>query len=312
MPLLSRPVVGEPVRAAGQSFGMALPWEERDMNQVISQVVVGFDGSADARRALAWGIEESVSRRAALRVLISRGNRLVPNPGTRGWLAAFAEDWAGQARETLRHVGAPADVVEVTDGLPAQVLVERSDPSTLVVLGSHGHGRIAGSWLGSVSQHVARQAAGPVVVVRPAANPGSTRTVVGVDGSGGSEGALDFAFERASRTGTALFVLYGWRPAASLRMALGGPVSDRTAEETLDAERLLGESVAGLAEKYPGVEVYREAVPVPAARVLADASHNAALLVVGSRGRGAFTGMLLGSVSQAVLHDAACPVAVVR
>jgi nucleotide-binding universal stress UspA family protein len=70
--------------------------------------------------------------------------------------------------------------------------------------------------------------------------------------------------------------------------------------------------VAGLADTWPALEVETEAIPVPPSRCLADASQAASLVVVGSRGRGAFTGMLLGSVSQSVLHTAQCPVAVVR
>lgn len=285
----------------------------------ISTVLVGFDGSADAQRALDWGITEAAERKAVLRVVISRGSRLSAYPRPMDEVtSALTAKWVGQAEETLRQAGLPVDLVEVVDGAPAEVLVNGSDPSTVVVLGSQGYGRISGPYMGSVSQHVARYAAGPVVVVRPAANPGSTRIVVGVDGSGGSEDALEFAFERASRTGAALFVIYGWRSHAGTVVGMGGAapfgvaVPVTVAEETTSAELLLAESVAGLSEKYPEVQVYREAIPVPAARVLADASQNAAMVVVGSRGRGAWAGLLLGSVSQAVLHHAECPVAIVR
>jgi len=289
------------------------------MAHEISKVLVGFDGSADAQRALDWGIAEATQRKAALHVVVSQGARLSSYPRPIDEVvAARTATWVEQAQETLRQAGLPTDLVEVEDGPPAEVLVNGSDTSTLVVLGSQGYGRISGPYLGSVSQHVTRYAPGPVVVVRPAANPGSTRIVVGVDGSGGSEDALEFAFERASRTGAALFVLYGWRSQAALAMGMGGTVPFGAtvpvdvAEEAASADVLLAESVAGMAEKYPDVEVYREAIPVPAARALADASQNAAMVVVGSRGRGAWAGLLLGSVSQAVLHHAECPVAIVR
>jgi nucleotide-binding universal stress UspA family protein len=293
--------------------------EALEMAQGISTVLVGFDGSADAQRALDWGITEAADRKAALRVVISRGARLssYPRPMDEVTAAVIAQ-WVDQAEETLRKAGLPADLVEVVDGPPAEVVVNGSDPSTIVVLGSQGYGRISGPYMGSVSQHAARYAAGPVVVVRPATNPGSTRIVVGVDGSGGSEDALEFAFDRASRTGAALFVVYGWRSHAGTAMNMGGAppfgvvVPVTVADETAGAELLLSESIAGLSEKYPEVEVFREAIPVPAARVLADASQNAAMVVVGSRGRGAWAGLLLGSVSQAVLHHAECPVAIVR
>ena len=288
------------------------------MTHGIGKVLVAFDGSADAHQALAWGIEEATGRHAPLHVVIAQGDRLSSYPRPRDWVAAVTAEWVDQAQEILKQADLPTELVEVIDGSPAEVLVRASDPSTLVVLGSHGYGRISGPYLGSVSQHVARYAAGPVVVVRPAANPGSTRIVVGVDGSGGSENALEFAFERASRNDVSLFVLYGWRSSAALTMGWGGTVpfgatvSVDVAEEAAAAELLLAETVAGLSEKYPDVEVYREAIPLSAARALADASQNAAMVVVGSRGRGAFAGLLLGSVSQAVLHHAECPVAIVR
>jgi nucleotide-binding universal stress UspA family protein len=289
------------------------------MAHEVTKVLVGFDGSADAQRALEWGIAEAADRRAVLHVVVSQGPRLSSYPRPLDEVvAARTAMWVDQAQATLAQAGLPAGLVEVVDTPPAEVLVNRSDARTLVVLGSQGYGRISGPYQGSVSQHVARYAVGPVVVVRPAASPTSTRIVVGVDGSGGSEDALEFGFERASRTGAALFVIYGWRSQAALAMGMGGTVPFGAtvpvdvAEESAGAEVLLAESVAGLAEKYPDVEVHREAIPVPAARALADASQNAAMIVVGSRGRGAWSGLLLGSVSQAVLHHAECPVAIVR
>ena len=78
------------------------------------------------------------------------------------------------------------------------------------------------------------------------------------------------------------------------------------------SERLLAESVAGTRAAHPGVTLFQEAIPVRPAQVLVDASARASLVVTGSRGRGAFAGMLLGSVSHEVLHRARCPVAVVR
>jgi nucleotide-binding universal stress UspA family protein len=293
--------------------------ERVEMAHEISKILVGFDGSADAQRALEWGIAEAAERKAALQVVISQGPRLSSYPrAIDEVVAARTAKWVAEAQDILRLADLATDLVEVADGPPAEVLVNGSDTSTLVVLGSQGHGRISGPYMGSVSQHVARYAPGPVVVTRPAANPGSTRIVVGVDGSGGSEDALRFAFERASRTGAALFVVYGWRSQAARAMGMAGTAQfgvilpGTAAEEAAAAELLLAESVAGLSEKYPDVQVYREAIPVPPARALADASQNAAMVVVGSRGRGAWAGLLLGSVSQAVLHHAECPVAIVR
>lgn len=139
------------------------------------------------------------------------------------------------------------------------------------------------------------------------------RVVVGIDGSPGSTAALEFAAEHASRTAAALTVIFAWPTLSHGRAALmGAPFENHFAEEMNSAERVLSEAVAGLGERYPDVEIDTEAIPVAPSRCLVDASEAASLLVVGSRGRGAFTGMLLGSTSQAVLHHGKCSVAVVR
>lgn len=285
---------------------------------MIAKVLVGFDGSPDAHDALAWGVNEANSRGVPLRVVVARSGRLGRSRRGQDWLSAVHEEWARQAQELVETAGMPSQVVEVADGAASEVLLQRSDQSTLVVLGGQGSGRVSGVRLGSVSQHVTRHAPGPVIVVRPTANPRSTRIVVGVDGSGGSEDALEFAFEQAQRRQLALFVLHAWRPSVASTMAWSGAAPFGAlapmdlSEEARDAEILLAETVAGLSETYPGVQVDREVLPLAPARALADATVSAALVVVGSRGRGAFAGLLLGSVSQSLLHRALCPVAVVR
>jgi nucleotide-binding universal stress UspA family protein len=160
--------------------------------------------------------------------------------------------------------------------------------------------------LGSVSQHVTRHASCPVVVVRAPYHPDAERVVVGVDGSTGSRKALEFAFDHASRSGAPVTAIHAWRDGAR------GDAREGLVEEIRAAERILAEALAGFADQYPDVKVTTEAVPVVPQRVLADASQAASLVVVGSRGLGAFAGLLLGSVSQSVLHHAQCPVAVVR
>lgn len=89
-------------------------------------------------------------------------------------------------------------------------------------------------------------------------------------------------------------------------------VSPDVAEEMDAAERLLAEAVAGLREEHPDLLVELQPMPVPPVRALTDASATASLVVVGTRGRGGFMGLLLGSVSSGVLQHAQCPVAVLR
>jgi nucleotide-binding universal stress UspA family protein len=212
----------------------------------------------------------------------------------------------------VKESGAPSTSVDVVSTPPTAALIDASARGSLLVIGARGHTVLSGVLLGSVSQHLARHAACPVVVVRQPHDP-QPRVVVGVDGSQGSQDALDFAAAQAVRTGSSLSVVNAWRSFARGRGAVMGPPLERRYGAELEAsERLLAESVAGLADTWPDLEVETEAIPVPPSRCLADASQAASLVVVGSRGRGAFTGMLLGSVSQSVLHTAQCPVAVVR
>jgi len=216
-----------------------------------------------------------------------------------------------EAEQMLARSLVTERTVEVRRGLPSAVLVRASGPTALTVVGSHGHARPSGVLLGSVSQHVARHAAGPVVVVREPVNPRAERIVVGMDGSAASTHALEFACAEAASTGRPVSALYGRRP-ADVRRSTPQAASPGGTGGTWPLERWMSQALADVREKFPNVRLHGEAVEVAAARALADASTAAALVVVGSRGRGAFAELLLGSVAQAVLQHAQCPVAVVH
>lgn len=139
--------------------------------------------------------------------------------------------------------------------------------------------------------------------------------VVGVDDSDGAKEALRFALEEARRRQATLRVVHSWqfgnlgvRGIEGFSSALGADLGDlrHAAELALDA------TLAGVVGDSNGVPIERRVVEGAPARVLVDESRNADLLIVGSRGHGGFTGLLLGSVSQQVAHHAACPVVIVR
>jgi nucleotide-binding universal stress UspA family protein len=135
--------------------------------------------------------------------------------------------------------------------------------------------------------------------------------VVGVDGSSASVSAVDHAFDQASRLGLPLVAVHAWEmPALFVPVP---PWLPEEVEEIRVAEKaVLSESLAGHMERYPDVNVTSMVHRGGPAHVILAASEDAELLVVGSRGLGGFRGLLLGSVSQAVLHHATCPVVVVR
>lgn len=209
---------------------------------------------------------------------------------------------------------APELAVEthVVTGPPARAVLAEAGNACLVVLGSRGLGGFTGLLLGSVGVQVAAHAPCPVVVVRPAVSTpaarSSGRVVVGVDGSEASERALEFAFEAAVRRSQGVTVVRAWQAPMPVHPSLLIPLATLREGEHL----LLLTSLATVRQRFPDVDVTIALVNDHPAHALAVESDGAELLVVGSRGLGGFAGLLLGSVSQAALRHARCPVAVVR
>jgi nucleotide-binding universal stress UspA family protein len=165
--------------------------------------------------------------------------------------------------------------------------------------------------VGSTAAALAAHAHSPTVVVR-----GTTTTdgpvVVGVDGSPAGEAAIGFAFEAASLRDAPLTAVLSWPDSLLEGRVQSTLFTTAEAEIVQEQERVLAERLAGWQEKYPDVPVERVVVRDRAAHALLRIAEHARLLVVGSRGHGGFTGLLLGSTSQALVHHAPCPVAVVR
>lgn len=136
-----------------------------------------------------------------------------------------------------------------------------------------------------------------------------TDIVVGADGSPSSKAALRWALRQARQTGARVQAVTAWEFPAYYGMGAVVPYEDFAA----NAGKILSESVQEALEgDQPDVPVLESVVAGHPAQVLIDLSAHAALLVVGSRGHGAFTGTLLGSVSQHCAQHAHCPVVVVR
>ncbi len=230
----------------------------------------------------------------------------------RGVGSPLAEDGARLARTTD---GAPRPEHvhrAVRVGSPTDSLLRASAEADLLVVGSHGRGSVGAALLGSVASGVSAQAACPVVVHRdPEASPGSCGpVVVGVDGSRAAASAIPLAAATAERSGARLIAVAAWAPRTLSGTGHGSLDDERSATLALEA---VGASVAaavGGARLSPDLEV--RAVRGPADDVLVTEGARASLVVVGARGRGFVRASLLGSVSQAVLHRASCPVAVVR
>jgi nucleotide-binding universal stress UspA family protein len=201
---------------------------------------------------------------------------------------------------------------QVTAGYPIPMLEVESRRAQLLVLGHRGLGGVSGLLLGSVTVALAACAACPVVVVRGAqpldASP-QLPVVVGVDGTPNSEAAIAFAFGAADARRAPLVAVHTWWN------SVVDPAMDSLLDwDVIEAEEgeVLAERLAGWGEKYPDVLVQRLVARDRPAHRLLEQARGAQMLIVGSRGRGTFSGLVLGSVSHALLHHAPCPVVIVR
>jgi nucleotide-binding universal stress UspA family protein len=280
-------------------------------------VVVGVDGSESALEASRWAAREAGRRGVGLRVVqafcwpqshhvggVGRGQQSV--------LRRMAEEQLSAAAAAAAEAAAGGSVeTALVEGTPVAVLVAESRVAQLVVVGSRGLGGFSGLLLGSVAVGLAAHAAVPVAVVRGSGADAAADgpVVVGVDGSPIGEAALAAAYEAAAARRVPLVAVHTWWDVL-LDPSFGPLVEWDVIED--EAHRVLGERLAGWAEKYPEVEVRRVVERDKPAHALLEQAAGAQLVVVGSRGRGGLAGMLLGSVSHSLLHHSPCPVLVVR
>ncbi|QYC40243.1 Universal stress protein [Nonomuraea coxensis DSM 45129] len=268
-------------------------------------VVVGYDQSWSSGRALRWGAAEAAARGLPLTVCHAWDwpyhewpGELVPldlvrRPAQR--LARSAAAWVGR-----HYAGVPVNTL--TDrGSPATVLAELSAEAALIVVGTRGHGVLGGLVAGSTSTAVAIRAACPVIVMRDQREAdGAGEVLVGFDGSRASAAALGFAAQEAQRLDAPLTALIA-----------GGRGHD-AGEPGPETAGFAWEELGFWQRLYPELRGDVEVTGAQARPALLDRAREARLLVVGARGLGEVRGLLLGSISQAMVHHAPCPVAVVH
>ena len=284
-------------------------------------IVVAVDGSPASNAAAIWAAREAAMRKIPLTVVHAVTTPTatwppVPYPES---LAVRLED---DGKKAIMHAikiaeeALPADRKvainrELVYSSPAPALIKLSDEAEMIVVGTAGRGLLATGVLGSVSATVVRHAHCPVAVVHgdvpDLPDTHNAPVLLGIDGSPASELATAIAFDEASRRGVDLMALHAWSDIEISEL----PESDWSSLEA-EAHRNLAENLAGWQERYPDVTVHRLVVRDRPARQLAEKSQTAQLLVVGSHGRGGLAGMLLGSVSNAVLHSVRIPVIVAR
>ncbi|GAA5103166.1 universal stress protein [Haloechinothrix salitolerans] len=283
-------------------------------------VVVGVDGSEPALRAVRWAAREAAGHGVGLRVVHAigvpeffPGGAISPSTELFHLLEQDSENVLRDAESAAAEAAPGIEVsAESTTDPPVIALIEASSSARSIVLGESGRGTFTGVLLGSTTITLAAHAHCPVIAVRGDVDRADAPVVVGVDGSELSEHALGCAFEQAAYRGVRLVAMHAYTDSdakavfSETRMAHDWEPLDQA------EERVLAERLAGWTERYPDVTVERDLVRSKPRERLLEWSESACLVVVGSRGRGGFSGLLLGSTSQALLHHARCPVLVVR
>lgn len=275
-----------------------------------ADVVVGVDGSAQSRHALRWAAAEAARRGSRLRIVHAYRpplliREIAAGTGLDAAALAQAQRVVADCVEEAR-TAAPQTIVTGTTACchAVPLLLENAGPAALLVVGSHGHGGVAGLALGSTGLDVVTRASGPVVVVRGSVVGRGASVVVGTDGSAHADVAVGTAFDAAAACGCALLAVHSFHGAAAPAIGDERPF--------VDADAALRGWLAPWRDKYPDVPVETVTTQGAAASVLVALSSAARLVVVGTRGRGGFAGLLLGSVGHRLIQHAHCPVLVAR
>jgi nucleotide-binding universal stress UspA family protein len=304
--------------------------EHTPVDSATDVIVAGIDGSPAARIAADWAAFDAQRRGATLRLVHAvlaepiggYPEPILVGPKVSAAMRSRAQTLLQNTAELLAH-GHPGLRIETMqrDGAPVKVLLDQSRRATVAtVVGADGAGRLAGAFFGSVTARLAAHGHGCIVIARPGpADPAGQPGVVavGVDGSVHSQAAIGFAYEEAALRGATLLAVHTWND-TPLDHALGNYPLEINRTGIDDQEhRLLETELAGWEQKYPDVPVRMRVLrgrPAPSLLRYATTTGNqpTQLLVVGSRGRGGFTGLLLGSTSQAVMIHAGCSVAIVH
>lgn len=269
-----------------------------------------------ARTALRWAAAQASRRHAELLVVHTYEWRVI---GARAQIGGpFEEDARADAEALVAAMVTEAKSLapglavrgEAVIGSASSVLIGASETAALVVVGSRGQGGFASLMLGSVSQQLSTHARGPIAIVRGRMNIHGGPVVVGADGSEPSHEAVAIAFEEAAARHVGLVAVRVYAPATPLWSAYTVPYVEDREERRLAEHGALLEELSPWTEKYPGLPVEANLVDGNPAEVLVGLSTKAQLVVLGSRGRGGFAGVLFGSVGLQVVHHADCPVLV--
>ncbi|MFF2572634.1 universal stress protein [Streptomyces sp. NPDC058084] len=284
------------------------------------EIVAGVDGSPESLAAADWAAREALHRGLPLRLVHAwrwepLDLPLLQDP-TEQQQAARGVLREAESAVAERHPELPLSA-EVLGDTPVAALLDTTKHAELLVIGSRGHGAVAGFLLGSYGQQIIADAEVPVVAVRSrdgeAAEPPAGQILVGQHGTPeDSAAALGFAFGAAAARGAGVQAVRAWSLPPLFAYSPGSlRLADEAGGLVPYEEKALREALAPWRERYPDVPVTEHVELGSAGQVLLSRSGAAQLLVVGRRARRGALGARIGSVAHAALHLAPCPVAVV-
>ncbi|EXU67851.1 universal stress protein UspA [Streptomyces sp. PRh5] len=283
-------------------------------------ITVGMDGSPESLDAADWAAREARWRQTPLRLvhawmLPPQTARTAQAPEVRkAWAHKTLDDAEADLAARYPDVSVSTELLAET-AVPA--LVAHGAGSQMLVLGSRGRGAVAGFLLGSIGLHVLGRAACPVVLVRhggggQAQGAAGGDVVVGIQDPPGAAAPIEFAFATAAARGTGVRAVRAWAlpPVFEYGMAYVRALDEAGGIEPGERKRL-AQAVLLWREKYPQVPVTEHVEMGNAAEVLLTSAAGAGLVVIGRYSHRSAVGPRLGHVAHALLHHAACPVAVV-
>lgn len=276
--------------------------------------LIGVDASNHSRVALAWGLNRATERGASVELIhVADDSFLSESVAFLSEAQHASEQMLANeveyARNTLGFTGTITGTAVV--GHPIAEVELASKRADLLILGAHSGSKFAGSVFGTRAVKIAAVAHCPVAVVPAEQETTDGGIVVGVDGSESSKLALAFAAEEASLRGKPLIAVYAWMPPLTPGLEYLWSEELVTAQQSA-AEEAIAIAVAGLATRYPDLEIRREIVQAPPVTALLQVADTAEMVVVGSRGRGGISRLLLGSVSHGILNQLPCTTVVTR
>ncbi|GAA3022148.1 universal stress protein [Gordonia defluvii] len=283
-------------------------------------VVVGVDSTETSLHAARWAASLAAREESELHIVGAYDASTSDYAPGLVIPQDVVEAIAGEAKDAVKQAAAAAleaapDVrvrTSVGEGDAARTLLEVGKDATAIVIGTRRLGSVRGLVLGSVGVTIAAHYHGRVVVIDGEGKAGPV--VVGVGDTPISDPAVKEAYRQADSLRVPLVAVHTWAQLDADALHGFGIEPDAVERMSTEANEAVAERLAGYSQDYPDVEVQRVVVPDDPAKAIVAAAdeRGASLIVAGSRGRGGFKGLLLGSTSQKILQHASCPVMIVR